>query len=195
MLGTGRTDNHRQRPSERATPATVRGCSEALKSLDRERDFCSALDGTARTCRGSRRRRRRRGALRTGWLRPVLVRCAAGSARSSSRAPPTRLAVELVAQVGVSATAAAQPPEQRPATVRADGRPSSYAGTVPSRTQPSCTRPVHAQLADRRGALRRRETDRLARRAAACARRRRRQVPRSERPDGLGAHAAEPSGG
>ena len=41
-------------PSERAIPATVRGCSESLNSDTVEEILCSMLVGTARTWRGSR---------------------------------------------------------------------------------------------------------------------------------------------
>ena len=42
------------RPSDRAIPATVRGCSESLNSDTAEEILCSTLVGTARTWRGSR---------------------------------------------------------------------------------------------------------------------------------------------
>ena len=134
-------------PSDRATPATVRRCSELLNTAIAEAIFCSAPIGTARTCRGSRvlsrsrRRAARRGSAGTG--------AGAGAGRGSGGG-------SYSASFRVSGGSLAGSRRRR-RRLRNDPRRfelawlSSYSGTVPSRSQPSLSaRDLHSSHTERR---------------------------------------------
>ena len=138
----GRTDTTGI-PSDRATPATVCGCSEELNSSTAEATFCSTLEGTARTCRGS-------------WkpdppTRPCsVVSCPRGGDDAAD---------SLTSSTG-DVVARSRDPESRLGRNRCRnerrrsddfGGTSSYSGTVPSRAQPSFTaRDLQSSQTDRR---------------------------------------------
>ena len=110
-------------PSERATPATVRGCSEPLNSSTAAATFCSALDGTARTWRGSRRLDAARGAPEDRRAtRPGLA--ASGSSDRAARAGCRRRTATR-SWPSSSSRASAWPPWSRTPSRRERSRPSS----------------------------------------------------------------------
>ncbi len=136
-------------PSERATPATVRRCSEALKTSTAAAMRCSSPVGMACTWRGSR----------------------AGSDRAREDSLPARRRGRSVRAGGggsalaLASTSAASPfgagfgrPRERSlrsSEPRLSELPSrgSNVGVEPSRTQPSFTaRDVHSSHTDRRSA-------------------------------------------
>ena len=151
----GRTDSDREAPttsgapSERATPATVRRCSESLNTSDRRGDLLLGAGRhrahVARLPRRSRATPPRRAAGR--W------RSGAGAGAGSGRRRLERPAVDP-GHRAPPAAALAPRRRRRPRSERRAGPAlpgSSYSGTVPSRTQPSWSaRDVHSSHTERR---------------------------------------------
>src|SRR5450755_232022 len=139
----GRTDTAGI-PSDRATPATVCGCSEELNSSTAEATFCSTLEGTARTCRGS-------------WkpdppTRPCsVVSCPRVGGRdvTDSLTSPTEDVVARSRDPGSRLSRNRCRNERRRSGDFGDT--SSDSGTVPSRAQPTFTaRDLQSSQTDRR---------------------------------------------